>query len=201
MFVLELYKSEVVFSLCYVFLIGSNELFFVVGTVVNFMFVLCNCDGGFIYLYRYGNDGRMFNLVYFILMDGLVGVLCGYKGYLLVGVNNSLRIYDYGKKKFLRKVENRNFLNFIIILYVVGDRIYVGDVQEFIYYVKYKVDEGSIYIFVDDTKSRYITATLFLDYDIFVGVDKFGNIFVNCLLKDVSEDMDDDFIGGKNIYL
>lgn len=199
-FVLELHKSEAALSLCHVFLTGPNELLLAVGTAVNLTFAPRNCDGGFIHLYRYGNDGRTLNLVHSTPTDGPVGALCGYKGHLLAGVNNSLRIYDYGKKKLLRKVENRNFPNFITTLHAAGDRIYVGDVQESIHYVKYKADEGSIYIFADDTKPRYITATLPLDYDTLAGADKFGNIFVNRLPKDVSEDMDDDPTGGKNIY-
>ena len=61
-----------------------------------------------------------------------------------------------------------------------------GDVQESIHFVKYKSDEGSIYIFADDTKPRYITATLPLDYDTLAGADKFGNVFINRLPQDVA---------------
>ena len=55
-FVLELHKSEAALSLCHVFLTGPNELLLAVGTAVNLTFAPRNCDGGFIHLYRYGND-------------------------------------------------------------------------------------------------------------------------------------------------
>ena len=45
-----------------------------------------------------------------------------------------------------------------------------------------------------------MTATLPLDYDTLAGADKFGNIFINRLPKDVSEEMDDDPTGGKNVH-
>ena len=199
-FTLELAKNESAISLCHVYLTGPNELFLAVGTAVNLTFAPRNCDGGFIHLYRYGTDNQTLSLVHSTPTEGPVGALCGYKGHLLAGVNNALRVYDFGKKKLLRKVENRNFPNFITKLHAAGDRIYAGDVQESIHFVKYKSDEGSIYIFADDTKPRYITATLPLDYDTLAGADKFGNVFINRLPKDVSEDMDDDPTGGKNIY-
>ncbi len=47
-------------------------------------------------------------------------------------------ILQHGKKKLLRKVENRNFPNFITTLHAQGERIYVGDVQESFHFVKYK---------------------------------------------------------------
>ena len=199
MFVLELGQNESAHSLCHVYLTGPNELLLAVGTAVNLTFAPRNCDGGFIHLYRYGTDGKTLSLVHSTPTEGPVGALCGYRGHLLAGVNNSLRMYDFGKKKLLRKLENRNFPNFITTIHAAGDRIYVGDVQESIHFVKYKSDEGSMYVFADDTKPRYITATLPLDYDTLAGADKFGNIFINRLGKDVSEEMDDDPTGGKNI--
>jgi len=199
-FTLELAKNEAAISLSHVYLTGPNELFLAVGTAVNLTFAPRDCDGGFIHLYRYGTDGKTLSLVHSTPTDGPVGALCGYKGHLLAGVNNSLRLYDHGKKKLLRKVENRNFPNFITTLHAAGDRIYVGDVQESVHFVKYKVDEGSMYVFADDSKPRYMTATVPLDYDTLAGADKFGNIFINRLPKDLSEEMDDDPTGGKNVY-
>mmetsp|Transcript_8533 Transcript_8533/g.28705 ORF Transcript_8533/g.28705 Transcript_8533/m.28705 type:complete len:1198 (+) Transcript_8533:128-3721(+) len=199
-FTLELAKNEAALSLCHVYMSGPNELLLAVGTAISLTFAPRDCEGGFIHLYRYGTDGTTLTLVHSTPTDGPVGALCGFKGHLLAGVNNALRIYDFGKKKMLRKVENRNFPNFISTIHAAGDRIYVGDVQESIHFVKYKADEGSIYVFADDVRPRYMTATLPLDYDTLAGADKFGNIFINRLPKDVSEEMDDDPTGGKNVH-
>ncbi|CEF98342.1 Cleavage/polyadenylation specificity factor, A subunit, C-terminal [Ostreococcus tauri] len=199
-YVLELGKNESAISICHVYLTGPNELLLAVGTAQNLTFAPRNCDGGFIHLYRYGTDSKTLSLVHSTPTEGPVGALCGYRGHLLAGVNNSLRLYDFGKKKLLRKLENRNFPNFITTIHAASDRIYVGDVQESIHFVKYKADEGSMYIFADDTKPAYMTAALPLDFDTLAGADKFGNIFVNRLPKDISEDMDEDPTGGKNIY-
>ena len=40
-------------------------------------------------------------------IDGLPSALCQFQGRLLAGIDNKLRIYDLGKKKLLRKCENR----------------------------------------------------------------------------------------------
>ena len=77
-------------------------------------------------MYRYGTDNQTLSLVHSTPAEGPVGALCGYKGHLLAGVNNALRVYDFGKKKLLRKVENRNFPNFITKLHAAGDRITAG---------------------------------------------------------------------------
>jgi len=47
-------------------------------------------------------------------VDDVPYALCPFQGRLLVGLGNSLRIYDMGKKKLLRKCENKNFPNNIM---------------------------------------------------------------------------------------
>ena len=45
--------------------------------------------------------------------DDVPLAVMGFQGRLVVGVGKSLRIYDIGKKKLLRKVENKvHFLDF-----------------------------------------------------------------------------------------
>ena len=72
-------------------------------------------------------------------------------------------------------------------LTVMGDRIYVADSQESVFYMKYKKAENQLYIYADDTSSRYLTTQLQLDYDTLCGADKFGNIFMMRLPSDLSQ--------------
>jgi hypothetical protein len=60
------------------------------------------------------------------------------QGRLLVGMGTALRLYDMGKKKLLRKSENKNFYNIITRLHVDGNRIVVGDAVESFVFCKYR---------------------------------------------------------------
>lgn len=64
----------------------------------------------------------------------------------------------------------------------MGCRIYVSDVQESVYMVRYKRNENQLIIFADDTQPRYITAMEILDYNTVATADKCGNISVVCYL-------------------
>lgn len=67
----------------------------------------------------------------------------------------------------------------------MGCRIYVSDVQESVYMVRYKRNENQLIIFADDTQPRYITAMEILDYNTVATADKCGNISVVCNLLQV----------------
>lgn len=111
-------------------------------------------------------------------------------GRLLVGVGKSLRMYDLGKKKLLKKCENRNFPNFITGLHTMGDRIYVSDILDSVLLVKYRRPENALVVFADDTAPRALTASCVVDYDTVATGDKFGNIAVLRLPEKVSDDVD-----------
>jgi len=128
---------------------------------------------------------------------GIPRALCAFQGRLLVGIGKSLRIYDMGKRKMLRKSENRSFPNYITQIHTQGDRIYVCDVQESVHFVKYKKSENQLFIFADEITPRWLTCTTVLDYDTIAGGDKFGNIFISRLPPQVSDEVEDDPTGSK----
>ena len=105
---------------------------------------------------------------------------------LIAGVGNALRLYEFGKKKLLRKAECADFPNFVTTIHGSGDRVYVGDVQESFHYIKYKKEDSTLYVAADDTTPRHVTSAVPLDYDTMCGGDKFGNVFVTRLTKDAS---------------
>jgi splicing factor 3B subunit 3 len=77
-----------------------------------------------------------------------------FQGKLLVGVGKSLRLYELGKKKLLRKCENKGFPVAITKVLCNGDRIYVGDLCDSVFFVKYRRQENILAVFADDTNQR-----------------------------------------------
>ena len=67
-----------------------------------------------------------------------------------------LRIYDLGKKKMLRKCENRSLPYRIVKIITAGSRIIAFDQQESAFFIKYRVKENQLTIFADDTYPRYV---------------------------------------------
>jgi splicing factor 3B subunit 3 len=68
--------------------------------------------------------------------------------------------------------------NLIVNIQAMGHRIFVSDVQESVYMVRYKRQENQLIIFADDTHPRWITTSTVLDFDTVATADKFGNIAV-----------------------
>ena len=195
--IVELDSNEAALCACHAYFPAADELFLVVGSVVGLTFAPRDCAGGFLSLYTYDADGRI-ALKHKTPVDGCPGAVCAFKGRLLAGVGSALRVYEFGKKKLLRKAECGPFPNFVTTVHAAGDRAYVGDVAESFFFVRYDARDGSLFVAADDNRPRHVTAATPLDYDTIAGGDKFGNVFVNRLTADVSKEMEDDPTGGKN---
>ncbi|KAI5084296.1 hypothetical protein GOP47_0000465 [Adiantum capillus-veneris] len=196
---LALPEHEAAFSICTVsFHDRSGGPLIAIGTAKELQFwPKRQCASGYIHIYKSVDDGKKLELIHKTPVDGVPTALCQFQGRLLVGLGQVLRIYDLGKKKLLRKCENKNFPNTIMAIHTYGDRIYVADMQESFHYVKYRRDENQLYTFADDSCSRWLTATLHIDFDTMAGADKFGNVYFVRLPHDVSEEIEDDPTGGK----
>jgi splicing factor 3B subunit 3 len=107
--------------------------------------------------------------------------VCAFQDKLLVGVGKSLRLYEMGKKKLLRKSENKTFPTVINSIQAQGERLFVGDLCEAFHIVKYNKSDKSMLIVADNDHPRYLTASTVLDYNTIAGADKFGNIFISRL--------------------
>jgi splicing factor 3B subunit 3 len=59
-----------------------------------------------------------------------------------------------GKKKLLKKIENKQFPTAVVRIHTLGDRIYVGDMCESVHFVKYRRAENVLAIFADDSFPR-----------------------------------------------
>jgi splicing factor 3B subunit 3 len=115
-----------------------------------------------------------------------------YQGKLFAGIGKTLRVYELGKKKLLRKCENRNFNSAINGIRIDEGRIFVSDIADAFHVLKYNAEESQLYIFADDVIPRWVTSFELLDYDTVVGGDKFENIFVCRLPPGCEEDAEDD---------
>jgi len=193
--ILELDNNEAALSVCTVTFHDRDELFLAVGTVKDLQLQPRAFTSAFIHLYRFIEDGRKLELVHKTLVEDVPAALCPFHGRLLVSVGKVLRIYDLGKRKLLRKCEQKNFPNFLVSLSTTGDRIIAGDVAESFHFVKYKRHENQLNIFADDSIPRWVTSQTLLDHDTVAGADKFGNVFCLRLPAEVSEDMEDDPTG------
>lgn len=168
----------------------GGEVFIIVGTVKGMQLHTQKApQGGFLRVYRIV-EGSQLVLVHTTEIDDIPHAICEFQGRLLVSVGRALRIYDLGKKKLLRKCENRNFPSQIVELKAAGDRVYACDMHESFHFVKYKQDENQLIVFADDCVPRFITSSVVLDYDTLAGGDKFGNVFVSRLPSEVSDEID-----------
>lgn len=63
--------------------------------------------GGFLYLYQLEDGGENLKLLHKTPVEDVPGAIASFQGRVLIGVGRYLRIYDIGKKKMLRKCENK----------------------------------------------------------------------------------------------
>lgn len=186
--------NEAAFSITLVtFPEKSNDTYIAVGCAQDMTMNPRRAVGGTIRLFQLVNN--RLELFHTTPIDDCPFALAPFQGRLLAGVGKALRIYDLGKKKLLRKCENKNFPNLIQSLTVRGDRIVVGDVQESFMFVKYKRSDNQLITFADTTQPRWLTAQTLLDYDTMAGADKFGNIFISRLSDEAVEAEDEDPTG------
>ena len=160
------------------FAVRPDEDFLLVGVVRDLVLNPRSVGSGSIHVYRIISAGEKLELLHKTPVDEVPGAILGFKGKVLIGVGRFLRLYDLGKKKLLRKCENKHIPNFIINIQAMGFRIVVSDIQESFHFVRYKRQENHLVIFADDTIPRWITCTCLLDYNTVAGADKFGNVSV-----------------------
>lgn len=98
----------ILFSLCLVkFASQGDDQFLLVGAVKDLQLGTGKSSGGIVRTYRVLSEGKKLELVHKTPVDCMPGAICPFQGRVLIGVGNMLRIYDIGKKKLLRKCENK----------------------------------------------------------------------------------------------
>lgn len=200
MFKVPLDQNEAVVSMCLVKFLQDGKNYLAVGVAKDLQLNPRQSSGGFIDLYRVDNQCATLNLIHRTDVEDIPSAIAQFQGRLLVGIGKTLRVYDLGKKKLLRKCENKHIPNNIVNIQTRGHRVFVSDVQESVYFVRYKRNDNQLVIFADDTFPRWVTATTMLDYDTIALGDKFGNIAVLRLPHSINDDVDEDPTGNKSLW-
>ena len=155
----------------------GEEEFIVVGTARHMRLHPTRHRGGRLRVYRLVS-GKKLQLVHVTDVDDVPLALKEFDQQLVVGMGRVLRLYAMGKKRLLRKCENRSLPNMIRSINVHGNRVVVGDMQQSFFFLEYRREQNELALFADDTTPRYVTCATLLDYDTVAGADKFGNVFV-----------------------
>lgn len=113
---IELEENEAAFSVAVVQFAtnphagDAMEQFIVVGTGKDVTLAPRNCSSGFLRLYRpvlAENQQLQLELIHKTPVEEVPYALIGFHGRLLAGIGKTLRIYDVGRKKMLRKCESK----------------------------------------------------------------------------------------------
>jgi len=201
---IKLDQNEAAMSVCLVkFNSQPESTFCLVGVAKDYKLNPRSVGGGFVYAYRMvpsplGQPNL--ELVHKTVLDEIPYAISAFQGKVLIGVGKLLRLYDLGKKKMLRKSENKHIPHIIVGIQSIGDRIIVSDVQESIHFVKYRRGENQLVIFADDTSPRWVTSVCILDYTTVAIGDKFGSISIVRLPGSINDNVDEDPTGTKSLW-
>uniref|UniRef100_A0AAR2K1C0 Splicing factor 3B subunit 3 n=1 Tax=Pygocentrus nattereri TaxID=42514 RepID=A0AAR2K1C0_PYGNA len=175
----QLEQNEAAFSVAVCrFANGGEDWYVLVGVARDMILNPRSVGGGYIYTYRLVGGGDKLEFLHKTPVEDVPLAIAPFQGRVLVGVGKLLRIYDLGKKKLLRKCENKHVPNLVTGIHTIGQRVVVSDIQESLFWVRYKRNENQLIIFADDTHPRWVTTACLLDYDTMASADKFGNISI-----------------------
>eukprot|EP00096_Caligus_rogercresseyi_P001884 TRINITY_DN1328_c0_g1_i3.p1 TRINITY_DN1328_c0_g1~~TRINITY_DN1328_c0_g1_i3.p1 ORF type:complete len:934 (+),score=262.89 TRINITY_DN1328_c0_g1_i3:215-3016(+) len=178
-----------------------DQMYCIVGVAKDYRLSPRSVQSGYLFTYRLLGPGSGMEFVHKTIVDDIPLAICAFQGKVLIGVGKLLRLYDLGKKKLLRKSENKHIANLVVgIQSIGGDRIIVSDVQESIHFLKYKRQENQLVIFADDTAPRWCTVSCVLDYSTVAVADKFGNISIIRLPHNINDNVDEDPTGTKSLW-
>ena len=86
---------------------SPDDTHVIVGVVKDLTLNPRSIGAGFLYTYKLTNEGENLEFVHKTVVDEMPGAIAPFQGRALIGVGKYLRIYDLGKKKLLRKCENK----------------------------------------------------------------------------------------------
>ena len=124
-------------------------------------------------------------------LDDIPYSLQKWRGKLLAGVGHTLRAYELGIKKFLRKAELRELNSPVTKIKVKGDRIFCSEMKDSIQVFNFKPKEQTFFELADDILPRWMSAFQVLDYHTAVGTDKFENMFVVRVPDNADNDLEE----------
>jgi splicing factor 3B subunit 3 len=182
----------------------KNDLY-IVGSVINQQSSPRRADICFIRVYIFLANLRQLKLLSKTRVEDFPTALAPFNGCLLAGIASTVRLYKIGKKRVLRKAEFKGIPNLITNISHIGKRIYVSDVQESVFILKYRPKDNDIHMIADDSIKRFVTSMCLIDYDTVAVGDKFGNLSILRLPADSSHRAEQDLVirkadNSKNLY-
>lgn len=190
----ELKNNETAISMCIVnFDQYKEDTFLLVGTIKDYQMMPQSKSSCFVHTFFLEEGGKKMQLFHTTTVNGIPYSLAPYKGKVLAGIGNMLRMYDIGKKQLLKKCEYKHLYMGINNIYTFGERIFVTDISDSFHLLKHKARENQFVEIADDVLPRWITSAAVLDYHTLVGADKFENLFVCRLPESIDEEVNEDF--------
>ncbi|KAJ2160723.1 pre-mRNA-splicing factor rse1 [Coemansia sp. RSA 552] len=156
------------------------------------------CTDASVHVYRWTTNGTCLELLHATQVDDIPQCLAEFGGQLLVSLGGALRLYALGRRQLLRKAHTAVAPNAIVAVRVLGERLFVADVNASVRLVVFA--SSTFRVLVDDALPRFVSTIHVLDPDTVVGGDKFGNLFVLRLPERVSSLLDADPSGARIIH-
>ena len=156
----------------------GGEALLAVGTVTGMTLHPLNQISSHVVLYRVVNGERLQLLHRTKVDEGPVLALAHFQGRLLVGIGRTLRLYEMGQKKVLKKCELRGLPTMVKTLQAAGDKVYVGDMLQSMQFVRYDSSANRLILVANDRTPRPVTCQELLDMSTVAVGDKFGNISI-----------------------
>ncbi|KAF2396395.1 hypothetical protein EJ06DRAFT_483794 [Trichodelitschia bisporula] len=199
---IDLDENEAAISMAMVpFLSQDDEIFLLIGTGKDMIMSPRQFTCGYIHVYRFQDNGKSLEFIHKTKVDQPPTALLGFQGRVLAGIGPNLLIFDLGMRQLLRKAQALNAVpNLLTGLDTQGSRIICSDVQESVTYVVYKQQENRLIPFVDDSISRWTSATAMVDYETTAGGDKFGNIWLVRCPQKASDEADEEGSGAHLLH-
>lgn len=178
--VVDLEQNEAAFSiaLCKFASRPANQWFLLVGVAKDLKLNPRSCSGGFIYTYQLADAGERIEFLHKTPVEDVPTAICSFQGRVLIGIGNLVRIYDMGKKKLLRKCENKQLPNAVVQIQALGPRLFVADAADSMFFMRYKHEDNQLIVYADDTAPRFVTCFAVVDYSTVAVADKFGSIAI-----------------------
>ena len=156
----------------------GGESLLAVGTVTGMTMNPLRFSSSYVILYRIVNGDRLQLLHRTKVEDGPVLSLVHFQGRLLVGIGQTVRLYEMGKRQLLKKCELRGMPTMVKTLQAAGDRAFVGDMIQSMHFIRYDSISNRLVLVAKDNNPRPVTCQELLDINTVAVGDKFGNISI-----------------------
>ena len=183
--------NEYAVALCATQLDGTNDTYIAVGAVTDYIIAPRSFTSAHIVLYHIDSSTAAaastsstssptstLRLIHRTPVTDIPTGLASFHRRLVVACGSTLRLYEKGKKKLLRKCEFVSPNMMFLSVNVVGDRIVVSTLSHSVCLFAYSNDSNQFVLIADHPQPRFVTAACAIDSESVAAADKFGNLYV-----------------------